>query len=61
MATFSRAGTRMCQWHFGLYASGPNSNITLYEDDYRIVKLKDPLTNLTREPRFAAALATCAP
>jgi hypothetical protein len=59
MATFERAGTRMCQWHFGLYASGPNANITLYEDDYRIVRLKEPLTNFNREPRFRSMASAC--
>jgi hypothetical protein len=59
VATFTRAGTRMCQWHFGLYASGPNSNVTLFEDDYRLVRLRDPLTNFTKEPKFGASLANC--
>jgi hypothetical protein len=49
----------MCQWHFGLYASGPNANITLYEDDYRIVRLKEPLTNFNREPRFRSMASAC--
>jgi hypothetical protein len=55
-ATFSRPVTTMCQWHFGLYASGPNDNISLYEEDLSIVKLNQPLTNFTTEPWFNAAL-----
>jgi hypothetical protein len=58
-ATFTRAVPKMCQWHFGLYASGNNSNIVLYEDDMSIVKLQQPLTNFTIEPWFTPALLTC--
>lgn len=58
-ASFSPAGSKMCQWHFGLYASGPNSNVTLFEDDYSIVKLLQPMTNFTVEPRFPAMVSPC--
>lgn len=58
-ATFSRPSNRMCQWHFGLYASGPNSDITLYEDDYSIVRLNQPMVNFTAEPRFPALFSPC--
>lgn len=51
-ATFSQPGNTMCQWHFGLYASGPNHDLTLYEDDIKIVKLNAPLTNFNAEPWF---------
>jgi hypothetical protein len=49
----------MCQWHFGLYASGPNDDITLYEDDLSIVKLLAPLTNFTNEPWFSSSDLPC--
>ncbi|HWB19111.1 MAG TPA: hypothetical protein VG711_02340 [Phycisphaerales bacterium] len=55
-ATFTRDVHTMCQWHFGLYASGPNDNITLYEEDLSIVKLNQPLTNFTDEPWFDTPL-----
>lgn len=58
-ATFSRSPARMCQWHFGLYASGPNSDVTLYEDDYSIVKLNEPIVNFTAEPRFPTLISPC--
>ena len=43
-----------------LYASGPNDDVILYEDDLRIIKLTQPLTNLTAEPTFNVT-TTCAP
>ena len=58
-AAFSRPSTSICQWHFGLYASGPNSDITLYEEDYSIVKLNEPMVNFTAEPRFLALTSPC--
>lgn len=54
-ATFSNASTTMCQWHFGLYASGNNDNIVLHEEDMSIVKLLQPLTNFTAEPWYNLA------
>ena len=59
-ATFARGGTDMCQWHFGLYASGPNDNVVLHEDDLSIVKLLAPLTDFAAEPRFPGLASTCA-
>lgn len=58
-ATFSRATPTMCQWHFGLYASGPNDNITMFEDDLSLVKLLEPMTNFTIEPRFPSLVSPC--
>jgi hypothetical protein len=58
-AWFSRPSGRICQFHFGLYASGPNDNITLYEDDYSIVKLSQPLTNFGIEPAFPGLMSPC--
>ncbi len=59
--TFSRPNVRMCQWHWGLYASGNNDNITLYEDDISIVKLQEPLVNFNVEPRFPNLVSACTP
>jgi hypothetical protein len=56
-ATFSNASTTMCQWHFGLYASGNNDDIELYEENLSIVKLLQPLTNFTDEPWYATVSA----
>jgi hypothetical protein len=58
-ASWTPAGSKMCQWHFGLYASGPNSDVTMYEDDYSIVKLAQPMTNFTIEPRFPTLVSPC--
>jgi hypothetical protein len=58
-AWFTRPSTRVCQFHFGLYASGPNSNVTLYEDNYSIVKLSQPMTNFALEPRFPGLITAC--
>jgi hypothetical protein len=58
-ATFTRPTQTMCQWHFGLYASGNNSNILLYEDNLSITRLTQPLVNTTIEPWFAASTNTC--
>jgi hypothetical protein len=58
-ATFSRPTPTMCQWHFGLYASGPNNDITLFEDDYSIVKLDEPLVNFSVEPQFPGTPSPC--
>lgn len=49
-ATFTRPVTTICQWHWGLYASGNNDDIVLHEDNIRILKLQQPLTNFTAEP-----------
>jgi hypothetical protein len=49
----------MCQWHWGLYASGPNDDVTLYEENISIVKLQSALTNFTIEPWFANGTLPC--
>jgi hypothetical protein len=59
-AWFSRPTTQTCQYHFGLYASGVNNNITYYEDDLRIIKLNQPLTNYVAEPTFPSIPTPCA-
>ena len=58
-ATFSRPVDTMCQWHWGLYASGNNDNITLYEENISIVKLQQPLTNFALEPWVAPGTVAC--
>ncbi len=58
-ATFSRPETDLCQWHWGLYASGNNNDIVLYEEDLRIVKLLEPMTNFTDEPWFDGLRSPC--
>lgn len=53
-ATFTQPNTKMCQWHWGLYASAPNHDLVLHEDNISIVKLNAPLTNFTAEPWYIA-------
>jgi hypothetical protein len=49
-STFARPTPRLCQWHWGLYASGDNDALTLYEDDIAVWRLdRDPIG--PREPR----------
>jgi hypothetical protein len=61
--TFVRASTRICQWHWGAYASGDNDNVVLYEDDNSIWKLQQAWTDFAREPlcQGAAAVAPARP
>jgi hypothetical protein len=47
---FSRPVSTMCQFHWGLYASPSNANITYYEDDIAMYKLESALPNRTDEP-----------
>ena len=57
--TFSRTTTRICQWHWGAYASGDNDNVVLYEDDNSIWKLEQPWTDFSREPWFGNTQPVC--
>jgi hypothetical protein len=50
--TFVRDSTRICQWHWGAYASGDNSDVVLHEDDNSIWKLEAPWPDLAVEPTF---------
>jgi|RhiMethySRZTD1v2_1073278.scaffolds.fasta_scaffold00709_14 hypothetical protein len=59
-AWFTRPTAQACQFHFGLYCSGANSNISYYEDDFRIIKLTQPLTNFQGEPAFPNMTSQCA-
>jgi hypothetical protein len=58
-AWFTRPTTQTCQYHFGLYASGVNNDITYYEDDLRIIRLNEPLLNLVGEPTFPDIAMPC--
>lgn len=58
-AWFTRPQSTACQFHFGLYCSGANWNINYYEDDLRIIKLTQPLTNFVAEPAFPGMVSNC--
>jgi hypothetical protein len=58
-ATFSRPTRDMCQWHWGAYASGDNTDIVLYEDDMSLWKLEEPLTDFSVEPWFEGSTSAC--
>jgi hypothetical protein len=49
----------MCQWHWGLYASGDNTDVVLYEDDKVIWKLEQPWTDFSREPWLGETQVVC--
>lgn len=57
--TFSRASTRMCQWHWGAYASGDNTDVVLYEDDNSLWKLDEPWTDFAVEPWLGHTTPVC--
>jgi hypothetical protein len=57
--TFVRASTRLCQWHWGAYASGDNDDVVLYEDDNSIWKLEQAWTDFSREPWFGGTQPVC--
>jgi hypothetical protein len=57
--TFKRASTRICQWHWGAYASGNNDDVVLFEDDNSIWKLEQPWTDFAREPWFGNTQPVC--
>ena len=59
--TFSRSDTDICQWHWGAYASGDNTDVVLYEDDNSIWKLGQPWPDFDVEPYFGEAVAVCEP
>lgn len=58
-SSFSRATRSICQWHWGAYASGDNTNIVLYEDDKSIWKLNEAWTDFSVEPYFGVTHAVC--
>ncbi|MCX4247260.1 hypothetical protein [Paraliomyxa miuraensis] len=58
-ATFSRSDTDLCQWHWGMYASGDNDDIVLYEDDNSLWKLEEPWVDFTVEPWLGHSVMAC--
>jgi hypothetical protein len=54
-----RASRYMCQWHWGLYASGDNTNVVLYEDDKTVWRLDEAWTDWDREPWLGQTQAVC--
>jgi hypothetical protein len=50
VASIVRAPTSYCQWHWGLYASGNNTDVELYEDDFTLHRLRAAWTDWSREP-----------
>jgi hypothetical protein len=58
-ATFSRPSTDLCQWHWGAYSSGDNTDLVLFEDDMSLWKLEEPLTDFSREPWLERATPPC--
>ena len=58
-ATFSRGDTDICQWHWGAYASGDNTDVVLFEDDNAIWKLDEPWTDFSVEPYFGVSVSAC--
>ena len=58
-ASFSRPTRTMCQFHWGLYASPNNSDITYYEDDITLHKLLEPLSDTRNEPWLGEQIPVC--
>ncbi len=58
--TFHRDLHTICQWHWGLYASGNNDNIVLFEDDHSLWKLNQAWTDWNTEPYFDHGVSVCA-
>jgi len=57
--TFDRPAETICHWHWGLYASGDNDDIVIYEDDNSIWKLGEQWTDFEQEPYFDHDVAVC--
>jgi len=57
--TFSRPLHTICHIHWGLYASGDNDDIVLFEDDKSLWKLNQPWTDWNEEPYFGQDVAVC--
>jgi len=58
-ATFDRPDTDLCQWHWGLYASGDNTDVVLWEDDNSLWKLEEAWSDFTVEPWIGETVAAC--
>ncbi len=57
---FTRPTQQYCQFHWGLYGSHNNGDVTYLEDDFRIIKLNQPLLNTDDEPIFPRLASPCA-
>jgi hypothetical protein len=57
--TFARPDTAICQWHWGAYASGDNTDVVLYEDDNSIWKLEQAWPDFAVEPRPGVTQPVC--
>ena len=51
--------TTMCQWHWGLYASGDNTAVEMYEDDKVVWRLDQPYDDWAREPLLGTTTPVC--
>jgi hypothetical protein len=58
-ASFSRTTRTMCQFHWGLYASPNNTDLTYYEDDITLYKLLEPLSDTSTEPWLGEQIPVC--
>ena len=58
-ATFTRPSTDICQWHWGAYASGDNTDVVLYEDDNSIHRLEEPWVDFAIEPWLGQTIPVC--
>ena len=59
--TFQRDVKTICQWHWGLYGSGDNDDVVLFEDDKSLWKLNQDWTDWTTEPYFGHDVGVCQP
>jgi hypothetical protein len=59
--TFTRPTNDVCQWHWGLYASGNNTDVVMVEDDKSIWKLEQAWTDFGTEPWFEGSTRPCTP
>jgi hypothetical protein len=57
--TFTRPTNRICQWHWGAYASGNNDDVVLFEDDNSIYKLEEAWTDFSTEPWLGNTTPVC--
>lgn len=58
-ASFTRPDPDMCQWHWGMYASGDNTDVVLYEDDLSLWKLEEPWQDFSVEPWLGETVQAC--
>jgi hypothetical protein len=58
-SSFRRASNTLCQWHWGLYASGDNDRVVVHEDDISLWVLDEEWTDFSREPYLDEPGAAC--